>query len=95
MDVDMLTCKQKKHTYLENYKLNILLLTILVTVPTLTNADLQPLSEPDLARIVGQSGLTIDIGFSDIARLASMGYLDASENDVASAISEYRSSLNV
>ncbi len=103
------------------------------------HAELQSLSELELAQVSGQSGLTIDIetkvsvgeieyvdagsmfwrdysltgiggglvdnirakidstngqeildiGFSDIARLASMGYLDASENDVAWAISEY------
>jgi len=32
---------------------------------------------------------TLDVGFSDVARLASMGYLDATETDVAWALTEY------
>lgn len=36
----------------------------------------------------------LDTGFSDIARLADMGYLNASETDVAWAIAEYRVGLN-
>lgn len=144
MDVDMINHRANTLTGILNGRtfcrnLNRTMLTSLVLFSMDTHAELLSLSELDLAKVVGQSGLTIDIetkvsigeieyvdagsmfwrdysltgiggglvdnirakidstngqetldiGFSDIARLADMGYLDSTENDVAWALSEY------
>lgn len=134
---------RRRHSDLPAHKPALSFL-MLIIAPAFLQAELQVLDEASLSRVVGKSGLTIDIetqvsigeieyvdagslfwkdysltgidgglvdnirakidvtdgvevvdkGFSDIARLADMGFLDASETDVAWAIAEYKAGIN-